>query len=125
MPPASLRISIRGSAPKGGSDQHSGRRSGAREGSAREADAALFLLGDRRQQPPRRSFLAQVLQRRRNHDTFQVTRIDAGKRPDLIERFRVESLPSLLVVDDRRVQARLTRPRGCDQIKEILTPWLR
>jgi thioredoxin-like negative regulator of GroEL len=70
-------------------------------------------------------FLAQVLQRRRNHDTFQVTRIDAGKRPDLIERFRVELLPSLLVVDDRRVQARLTRPRGCDQIKEILTPWLR
>jgi thioredoxin-like negative regulator of GroEL len=69
-------------------------------------------------------FLAQVLQRRRNHDTFQITRIDATERADLVERFHIGSLPSLVVVDDRRVRARLDRPRGCQDIQQMLTPWL-
>jgi thioredoxin-like negative regulator of GroEL len=71
------------------------------------------------------AFLAQVLQRRKNHETFQITRVDATKRTDLVERLRITSLPSLLVVDDRRVRARLERPRGCEDIQELLSPWLR
>jgi thioredoxin-like negative regulator of GroEL len=70
-------------------------------------------------------FLAQVLQRRRNHDTFRLLRVDAEDRPDLIERFRVTEIPTLLVVDGRRVRGRLTKPRGCADIERLLLPWLK
>ena len=70
-------------------------------------------------------FLAQVLQRRGNHETFRLRRVNADERRDLVERFRVTDLPTLLVVTDRRVRARLGRPRGCAQISEFLAPWLK
>lgn len=70
-------------------------------------------------------FLAQVLQRRRNHDAFRVTRIEMQERPDLVERLRVASPPTLFVVEGSRVKARLERPRGCEQIRAALEPWLR
>jgi thioredoxin-like negative regulator of GroEL len=70
-------------------------------------------------------FIAQVLQRRRNHGTFIVHRVDAEDRPDLVERFRVERLPALVVVAERRVQARLEQPRGCRDIEALLAPWLK
>jgi thioredoxin-like negative regulator of GroEL len=70
-------------------------------------------------------FLAQVLQRRSNHETFQLVRINADDRLDLVERFRVIEIPSLLVIDDRQVSARLDTPRGCTDIQELLKPWLK
>jgi thioredoxin-like negative regulator of GroEL len=70
-------------------------------------------------------FIAQVLQRRRNHGTFVVHRVDAEERPDLVERFRVDRLPALVVVADRRVEARLEQPRGCRDIEALLAPWLK
>jgi thioredoxin-like negative regulator of GroEL len=70
-------------------------------------------------------FLAQVLQRRRNHSTFQVLFVDEGDRPDLVERFGVEGFPTLVVVEDRTVRARLDKPRGCREIERLLSPWLR
>jgi thioredoxin-like negative regulator of GroEL len=70
-------------------------------------------------------FLAQVLQRRRNHETFTLYRVDAGERPELARRLRVEGVPTLVVVDDRRVRGRLESPRGCREIETFLAPWLR
>ena len=70
-------------------------------------------------------FLAQVLQRRRNHGTFRVVVVDQDARPDLVQRFAVTSLPTLVVVADRAEQARLEHPRGCRQIEQFLSPWLR
>jgi thioredoxin-like negative regulator of GroEL len=69
-------------------------------------------------------FLAQVLQRRRNHGTFKLVVVRADERPDLVERFAVAELPTLVVVEDREVRARLERPRGCKQIEQLLAPWL-
>jgi thioredoxin-like negative regulator of GroEL len=69
-------------------------------------------------------YLAQVLQRRLNHGTFTEHRIDVHERPDLAERFRIESVPTLVVVADRRVQARLEHPKGCRDIEAMLAPWL-
>ena len=76
--------------------------------------------------PSRRveGFLAQVLQRRRNHDTFQVHRIDYDRRPDLARRCGVEQSPALVVVDEKRVRVRIERPRGCAEIQRALGPWL-
>lgn len=70
-------------------------------------------------------FLAQVLQRRHNHATFRILRIDADERPDLVERFGVREVPTLIVVADNRIHARLAKPSGCAEIKRLLSPWLR
>lgn len=70
-------------------------------------------------------FLAQVLQRRRNHGTFRLYRVDERERPDLFERFAVVRTPTLVVVEEKLVRARLERPRGCREIESFLAPWLR
>ena len=69
-------------------------------------------------------FLAQVLQQRRNHDTFKVYRVDSQEHPDLVERFEVERLPTLYVVEGKIVRARLEQPKGCRDIQRFLSPWL-
>jgi thioredoxin-like negative regulator of GroEL len=69
-------------------------------------------------------FLAQVLQRRRNHGTFTLYRVDRAERPDLAERFGVVELPTLVVVESKKVRARLEKPRGCREIESFLAPWL-
>jgi thioredoxin-like negative regulator of GroEL len=69
-------------------------------------------------------FLAQVLQRRRNHGTFKVVHVAEEERPDLMERFKVDAVPTLVVVEGNTVAARLERPRGCRDIEGFLAPWL-
>lgn len=69
-------------------------------------------------------FVAQVLQRRRNHDTFQLVRVSVEHRSDLAERFGIETVPTLCVVENRRVRKRITAPRGCRELKRELAPWL-
>ncbi len=70
-------------------------------------------------------FLAQVLQRRHNHETFDLVRVPVDRRPDLAERFRVEDVPTVLVVERRRVKRRIVAPRGCRELEAQLEPWLR
>lgn len=70
-------------------------------------------------------FLAQVLQRRSNHDTFELVRVDADNNAELVEQFKIETIPTLVVVADKRAQGRLPNPRGCREIERFLAPWLR
>jgi thioredoxin 1 len=70
-------------------------------------------------------FIAQVLQHRANYDTFRLRHVDIQQRPDLRERFQINTLPTLVVVDEGTVKARLTTPRGCTEIQGLLRPWLR
>jgi thioredoxin-like negative regulator of GroEL len=70
-------------------------------------------------------FLAQVLQRRRNHETFKLYRVSQEERPDLLERFAVEAVPALYIVESQLVRAKLERPRGCREIESFLAPWLK
>jgi len=69
-------------------------------------------------------FLAQVLQRRRNHETFRFYSVANEERPDLVERFGVQELPTLVVMEEKKVRARLEQPRGCREIETFLAPWL-
>jgi thioredoxin-like negative regulator of GroEL len=69
-------------------------------------------------------FLAQVLQRRRNHGTFKLYRVAEEERPDLVDRFGVTVMPTLVVVEGKVVRAKLERPRGCREIETFLAPWL-
>ncbi len=69
-------------------------------------------------------FLAQVLQRRRNHETFKFYSVASEERPDLVEKFAIGELPSLVIVENKLVSARLEAPRGCRDIERFLAPWL-
>jgi thioredoxin-like negative regulator of GroEL len=70
-------------------------------------------------------FIAQVLQRRGNHETFTYYAVASEQRPDLIDRFAVSATPTLVVVEGKAVSARLEEPRGCRDIEQFLAPWLR
>ena len=70
-------------------------------------------------------FIAQVLQRRRNHDTFDLVRVSVERRPDLAEKFRVDEVPTICVVDGRKLKRRIVAPRGCRELETELEPWLR
>jgi len=70
-------------------------------------------------------FLAQVLQRRRNHDTFDLVRVSIDRRPDLAEKFGIEQVPTVCVVEDRKLRCRIVAPRGCRELERELEPWLR
>jgi thioredoxin-like negative regulator of GroEL len=87
----------------------------------------LLLFHSQRSGQCRRveSWLAQTLQRRGNHKTFDLRSIAIEEHPEIHERFRVEEVPTLVVVEARRVVSRLARPRKGAQIEELLAPWLR
>jgi thioredoxin-like negative regulator of GroEL len=70
-------------------------------------------------------YLAQVLQRRRNHGSFVLKNVVQEERPDLFQRFRVQQVPTLVVIEGRTVRARLVEPRGSAEITLFLSPWLR
>jgi hypothetical protein len=70
-------------------------------------------------------FLAQVLQRRRNHHTFEMVRVDVLRRPDLAERLHIDEVPTLLVVTDNKVRRKIVAPHGCRDLEVELAPWLR
>ena len=69
-------------------------------------------------------FIAQVLQRRRNHDTFELVRVSVERRPDLAEKFRVQQVPTICIVDGRKLRRTVVAPRGCRELEQELEPWL-
>ena len=70
-------------------------------------------------------FMAQVLQRRRNHETFAVVPVSQEQQPDHFERFGITCVPTLLVIEGSSVRRRLEQPRSCREIEAFLSPWLR
>ncbi|HJQ74308.1 MAG TPA: thioredoxin family protein [Gaiellaceae bacterium] len=70
-------------------------------------------------------FIAQVLQRRRNHDTFDLVRVSIDRRPDLAEKFQIGEVPTICVVEGRKLRRRIVSPRGCRELEKELEPWLR
>jgi thioredoxin-like negative regulator of GroEL len=70
------------------------------------------------------SHLAQVLQRRRNHDSFQLLNVSVDDRPDLARRFRIAEVPTLIVIENKKVVGRIVRSRGCRDLEAALAPWL-
>jgi hypothetical protein len=76
--------------------------------------------------PSRRveAFLAQVLQRRQNHRTFALRRVNCDEHPELAERFQVRELPALVVLESRKIRSRIDGLCGCREIEELLEPWL-
>jgi thioredoxin-like negative regulator of GroEL len=93
---------------------------------ATERPKLVFFYG-RTSGPSRRleAYLSQVLQRRQNHNTFRLIRVCADTNPELVQRFAVTKIPSLVVVEGRRIRARIEAPTGRVEIVEALSPWLK
>ena len=70
-------------------------------------------------------YVANVLQRRRNHETFLLQRVLVEEHPDLAARFGVDGSPTLFVIEDNRVCARIENPRGTHDLEQLLAPWLK
>jgi len=70
-------------------------------------------------------FIAQVLQRRQNHQTFAVVPVSQERQPELFKRFGIDQVPTLVVVEDNAVRCKLPLPRSCREIEMFLSPWLR
>jgi hypothetical protein len=70
-------------------------------------------------------FLAQVLQRRGNHETFRLYRVAVEERPDLHEHHRIARLPTIAVIERKKVVGRLEQPRACREIERFLRPWMK
>ena len=65
-----------------------------------------------------------MLQRRRNHETFELVRVSVDKRPDLADRFGIENVPTICVVEGHKLKRRIVPPCGCRQLERELEPWL-
>src|SRR5437764_15106903 len=89
-------------------------------GADREKPVLLYFRSERSGRCRRvDAFLAQVLQRRGNHDTFALCDVDVAKQDRLVQRFRVGAVPTLVVVEQRRVSARLVDPGSATEIERF------
>jgi hypothetical protein len=70
-------------------------------------------------------YSAQVLQHRRNHETFKYYAVAQEERPDLLEKFGIELTPTIVVLERQSIAARLESPRGSKEIERFLQPWLK
>jgi thioredoxin-like negative regulator of GroEL len=68
--------------------------------------------------------LAQTLQRRKNRARFELVRVNVEERPDLAERFRIEVVPTLVVIEGRRVVGRIVSPSTAAELARGLRAWL-
>ena len=84
----------------------------------------LVFFTSHRSGPARRmeSLLAHIARKERGR--VRVSKVDVDDRPDLAERFRVEQVPSLALVVDRRVVSRIDGRATAPRIETMLEPHL-
>jgi thioredoxin 1 len=85
----------------------------------------LIFFTSRRSGPARRmeSLLAHIARKEREH--LSVRKVDVDERPDIAARFKVDAVPALALVKDRRVVARLQGRVTTPRIEEMLDSHLR
>jgi thioredoxin-like negative regulator of GroEL len=89
--------------------------------------AALLYFTSARSGPARRveSLLDQVLQERRNHDAFDRTVIDVDADRTSADRYAVDAVPTILVVENGEEMCRIDGRPSVATLREALSPWLR
>jgi thioredoxin 1 len=68
------------------------------------------------------SLLAHIA--RKERDRLRVTIVDIDERADFAERFKVETVPTLVLVKEKRVVARLEGRASAPRIERMLEPHL-
>ena len=90
-----------------------------------QADRPLLVFfSSERSGPARRmeSLLAH-LERKERH-RLRVKRVDVDASPELAARFKVEVVPTLMLVKDRKVVCRLDGRTSAPRIEAMLAPYL-
>lgn len=84
----------------------------------------LVFFTSERSGPARRmeSLLAHLARKERAR--LRVTRVDVDKRDDLTTKFKVETVPTLVLVKGKRVVARLDGRSSAPKIERMLEPHL-
>ena len=80
----------------------------------------LVFFTSHRSGPARRmeSLLAHIARKERGR--LRVSKVDVDERPDLAQRFRVDQVPSLALVVDRRLVSRLDGRATAPRIESML-----
>jgi thioredoxin-like negative regulator of GroEL len=68
------------------------------------------------------SLLAHIA--RKERERLRVTIVDIDERADFAERFKVETVPTLVLVKEKRVVARLEGRASAPRIERMLEPHL-
>jgi thioredoxin-like negative regulator of GroEL len=84
----------------------------------------LVFFTSHRSGPARRmeSLLAHIARKERGR--LRVNKVDVDDRPDLAERFKVEQIPSLALVVEKRVVSRIDGRATAPRIESMLEPHL-
>jgi thioredoxin-like negative regulator of GroEL len=84
----------------------------------------LVFFGAAQSGPARRmeSLVAHLARKERAR--LRVTRVDVNEQPELAERFRVETVPTLALVKEKRVVERLEGRVSAPRIERMLEPHL-
>jgi thioredoxin-like negative regulator of GroEL len=61
---------------------------------------------------------------RKERDRLRVRRVDVDANPELAERFKVQVVPTLVLVKDRRAVSRLDGRTSAPRIEAMLEPHL-
>jgi thioredoxin-like negative regulator of GroEL len=88
------------------------------------ATPLLVFFWSERSGPARRmeSLLAHVARKERTR--LRVMRIDVDEQPELAERFRIDAVPSLVLVKGKRVIGRIDGRVSAPKIEAMLEPHL-
>jgi thioredoxin-like negative regulator of GroEL len=84
----------------------------------------LVFFGASHSGPARRMESLMAHLARKERDRLRVTTIDVDERPELAERFGVETVPTLALVKDKRVVDRLVGRASAPRIERMLEPHL-
>jgi thioredoxin-like negative regulator of GroEL len=89
-----------------------------------DARPLLVFFTSERSGPARRmeSLLAHLARKERGR--LRTARVDIDDRPDLAGRFRVDSVPTLVLVKGKRTVARIEGRASAPRIEEMLEPHL-
>jgi thioredoxin-like negative regulator of GroEL len=85
-----------------------------------DAKPLLVFFSSERSGPARRmeSLLAHLARKERTR--LRVIRVDVDDQPDLAERFKVVAVPTLVLVNGKRVVARLDGRASAPKIEDML-----
>ena len=89
-----------------------------------DARPLLVFFSSERSGPARRmeSLLAHLARKERGR--LRVTRIDVDDRPEMAARFSVDTVPTIVLVKDRRVVTRLEGRASTPRIERSIAPYL-
>lgn len=89
-------------------------------GSGRKRRNLLVFFSEFRSGPARRmdSLLAQLARKQR--DRLSVARVDVEQQPELAKRFKVKTVPTIVLVRDKRTVARLEGRANAAEIEELV-----